>query len=152
MLLMRNVQIAPVLKTNHSKHIKVISALAELAMSVQNIRSSRFAASIVYQNEVVSIGTNRMKSSPLQAKYSRNNESIFLHAEIDAIGKAKKELSFKELEKSTLYICRVKYVEPYKTSWQFGLAKPCLGCYKAIKDFGIKTVMYTTDENGIEYL
>jgi len=79
-------------------------------------------------------GFNRYKTHPLQKKFGRNSESIYLHAEIDAICQAVKHTT---IEGASLYIARVlKNGEP-------ALAKPCVGCERAIVHFGIRYVEWT---------
>jgi cytidine deaminase len=79
-----------------------------------------------------------MKTDPFQAKYSAKNECIYLHAEIHAIKNALKNIDVQELRKAKLVVLRKKGVA-------YGLAKPCEGCMRAIAEFGIKSVTYTTD-------
>lgn len=82
-------------------------------------------------------GYNYKKSHPLQKEFSKNDHAIYLHAEIDAIRKARSNReSFKN---STLYIARVN---------NDGLANacPCTGCEEAIYNFGIGETYFTTSE------
>ncbi len=104
----------------------------------------RFAAAITLRNKIVSFGTNRKKSHPFQKKFGKNEHCIYLHAEVNAIKNALKHCSVDDLKKSTLTVLRAKDSKRL-------LAKPCDGCMKAIIEFGIKTVYYTTEE-GIEKL
>lgn len=117
------------------------------------ILRTRVAACLVYKNEIMSFGINRLKSHPFQAKFSKNSKSIFLHAETDAIKNALKRMTVEEISKSTLYVCRIKYNSSGKRK-QFiaGLAYPCDGCQKAIATFNIKKVCYTCDDGGYKYL
>lgn len=110
---------------------------------------AKVSACIVQRGVPLEIGTNRNKSHPFQLKYSRNKESIFLHAEISAIKNAMRFLSLDDLEHTDLYVCRMKNI---KGNMVYGLAKPCEGCMKAIVEFGIKTVYFTTNEGTIEQL
>ena len=92
---------------------------------------------------MISIGVNSYKSHPFAAKYSKNEHAVFLHAEADAILKAKRKLSEAEMKKTTLVLVRVKYDTFGNQS--FGYSKPCEGCEKCIQDHGIKTVIYTLE-------
>lgn len=118
-------------------------------LAVNNQMKSKLASCLVLRNEVISIGFNSDKSHPIQKKFSRNSESIFKHAEIDCIINALKHIEKDELQKATLYIYRVKKQNKEDRSWVDGLSKPCNGCCKAIEHFGIKKVVFSTDENGI---
>lgn len=132
-----------------SKHTRYINILSKIAIAVEPVAQARLAAAIVYRNEIISFGVNQRKTHPFQAKFSKNEDSIYLHAETDAIKNALKHISIDELSNSTLYICRVKIVEQ---KFVFGLSKPCCGCMRAISNFGIKNVYYSLDNKGYEML
>jgi len=101
------------------------------------------ASCIVKGTKIISFGQNQQKSHPLQSKFSKNPEAIYLHAEIDAIKNALKEIDSSLLEKSTLYVARTK------KDGSEGISKPCKGCRRAIEAFGISRVVYTTEEENI---
>lgn len=110
--------------------------------------AARIASAVVYKGKIISVGFNRRKSHPIQKKYGRNEESIFLHAEIDALVQATKILTRDEIKSSIIYVARRKHKENQnKEVW--GLAKPCEGCLKGIKDFGIQKIIYTMEDNKI---
>lgn len=127
-------------------HDKYFDILERVAVDVIPIAAARLAAMIVYKNEIISIGTNKKKSHPLQRKYASNEDSIYLHAEIDAIKNAMRNIDPDLFPKCTMYVLRVK--RPHSQSNEFirGLAKPCCGCNHAVDQFGFKKVYYTTDE------
>jgi tRNA(Arg) A34 adenosine deaminase TadA len=106
-------------------------------------RSYRLAAAIIYKGKIISYGYSQYKTHPAMIKYGRNGESIFLHAEVDAINKAKKRISEHELKKATLIVVRHKLEENGKKHEMFGTSKPCSGCAQCIKEHGIKRVVYT---------
>jgi len=89
----------------------------------------------------VSLPTRLLRS---KKKYAADEHKIFLHAEIAAIKKALRFYSVDMLRGTTLIVCRVK-----KNG--LGNSKPCIGCQRAIAEFGIKKVIYTT-EDGWETL
>lgn len=122
------------------RHIKTLSVVAE---DVSPVGNARLAAAIFYRGKLVSLGYNQYKSHPFAAKYSKNPDAIYLHAEADAINKAKKRLTDQELKKSTLIVVRVK--QNINKKLEVGIAKPCQGCQMCIEDHGIKTVIYTED-------
>ncbi len=84
----------------------------------------------------------------MQARFGKNEESIYLHAEVAAIRNALREVSVDDLQKMEIYICRVKKPKPFSKKYVWGLAKPCEGCQRAIAEFGLKRVVYTTNETG----
>lgn len=133
-----------------SRHEKYMNILSKVAITVEPVAQARIAACIVYKNEIISFGINKKKSHPFQAKFGKNKDSIYLHAENDCIKNALRNLSVDEVAKSTLYICRVKF--DMTKNFVFGLAKPCPGCARAIASFGIKNVIYSNDNMGYEYL
>ncbi|NDB61641.1 hypothetical protein EB001_24855, partial [bacterium] len=65
----------------------ILHTLAKIA-EANDDSNIRFAAAVVYRNKIVSVGYNRRKSHPFQAKFAKNPEAIFLHAEVHAIKNA----------------------------------------------------------------
>ena len=126
---------------------EILSTLTKLAETNDDY-SAQFAAAIVRGNRVISFGYNKLKTHPFQAKYGRNEESIFLHAEIAAIKNALKVLDVEDLSKCDLYIVRVKRPKPRSKKYVWGLSKPCEGCMRAIIEFGIRRVIYSTDTHN----
>lgn len=141
----------PKAKTLGGRHIKYINLLSKIATDIVNPvgGNARLAACIVYKNDVVAFGVNQMKSHPFQARYSKNSDSVFLHAETSAIKNALRFITIDELEKSTLYICRVKH---HGQSLGFGMSKPCPGCFRCINAFNIPKVIYTLDNGTYDVL
>lgn len=125
------------------KYFEVLRVVAE---DIEPVRNAQLAAMIVYKGRIISIGYNQKKTHPMAAKFGKNPDAIFLHAEVDAIVKAKKKLSDAELKKSTLIVLRVK--EDNEGNKMFGIAKPCPGCSKCIEAHEIKKVIYT--ENSMQ--
>lgn len=134
------------------KHKKYIEILCKLCLSIEPVASARISSCIVYKNEIVSFGINQRKTHPFQSKYSKNEQAICLHAETDAIKNSLRVLSLKELSKSTLYISRMKYDSENLNNMVPGLAKPCIGCMKAIATFNIRNVVYTENNQGYSFL
>lgn len=123
----------------NSRIFKLLNKVADYSAPVGN---ARIAASVVRKGEVISIGTNSYKSDPLQAKFSKNEHAIYLHAEISAIKKALKKVGVSDLKDCSLYVVRRKHKDGIMCD---AMAKPCLGCQKAIESFGICNVFYTKD-------
>lgn len=101
------------------------------------VRSSKHAAAIIYKGMILSWGLNGRKTHPMMRLFGRNEEAIYLHAEIDAIIRAINKYGVEILKKSDLYVLRTT-----KTG-SVGYSKPCSGCEKAIKTFGIKRVFHS---------
>ena len=137
------------------KYLTHLEKIAEAVPAASHNKSqlrARLAACVVFKNEIVSVGVNQLKSHPFQARFGKNEDSIFLHAETDAIKNALKCISVDDLAKSTLYVCRVKYCDTKKREFTWGLSKPCAGCSRAISTFNIKKVCYTCDDGTYKYL
>lgn len=87
------------------------------------------------KNKIISIGQNSyVKTHPLQASIAASvgqPKKIYLHAELDAIIKAK------GIPIHTLKIFRIG------KSGQYLNAAPCVICRSAIKQFGITHVIHT---------
>jgi len=103
------------------------------------------SAALVHRNRIISFGTNQMKTHPYQLKYGKNKQCVFWHAETSAIYIADKKMGFDKFNRSVLYVARVKYENSDKEKFVSGLALPCDGCMRCIKEYGIKTVIYTLD-------
>lgn len=122
--------------------MNIEDTLWRYTLSVSRCANARVGAILTYKNTIVSFGSNSYKSHPLQKKYGKNANSIYLHAEIDAIRNALRV--FDDLSRCKLWICRAK------RSSQFGpmvraMSRPCSGCQKALEAFGLKQVVYTTE-------
>jgi len=90
-------------------------------------------------SRIVSWGHNKTKKThPLAKKYGHKFSCI--HSELDALLKARNNLGR----------CKVVNVRIKKNN-QPGLSKPCPACQELLKDHGIESVYYTT-ENGFEVL
>ena len=124
--------------------LAIISKVAEAADHI-GLRA-KLAAAIVIKNEIISIGLNRKKTHPFQVQFQANDKQIYLHAETDAINRALKHISKEELCKATLYVARVKYADNKSKKIIWAESKPCIGCQKAIKLYGISNVVHTCDE------
>ncbi len=125
---------------------KIKQMLVRLAIENPGVRDRyKLSAGIVYRGHLIATGVNSYKSHPLMWEWGKNPNSIFLHAEIDAIKNALRLITQDQLAKCDIYIVRVKH--PYNGSkgWTEGLAKPCPGCRRAIESFGLKRVFWTED-------
>jgi len=126
----------------------VIDMLVKLAGSAPKVGRASIAACIMDRSQVVSWGFNQKKSHPFQARFGRNDEAIYLHAETDAIKNAIKHLGTEDLSRCTLFVGRSKRVSPFTKKQIYGLAKPCYGCAKAIATFNIKRTVWSVEEAG----
>lgn len=120
-----------------TKHQRRLADLQVMAMGVQDFPYHRHAAAIYIGNRLIAVGMNQRKTHPLQAKFGKNSDAIFLHAEIAAIVNSLKVVSPNDLQNAVLYVS--KYSPSGKT-----MSKPCQGCQRAIGYFGFKDVHWTT--------
>ena len=120
------------------------------ARDLERSAGARVIALLVYKNtHIKAWGRNSGKTHPLQAQFQKNEDAIYLHAEIDSIRNMLRQLDPDELRHCTLYIARAKYVDGTKKKMVYGEAKPCTGCQSAILAFRIKKVVYTSDDQQI---
>lgn len=131
---------------------EILNTLIKAAIAHEADLPAKVAAAVVRRGKVLSIGFNYKKSDPLQKRFGKNEEAIFLHAEIHAIKMALRDISVEELAGCDIYIARVKRPRPRSSEWVWGLAKPCEGCARAIAEFDIRNVVYTTDEQTYEVI
>lgn len=136
--------------TVFKRNEKFLDILTKAAVDIPDpVRNYRLTSAIVYKNSIISFGANSYKTDPFQARWSKNDHAIHLHAEVNAIKNAIKRGGVDILKKSTLYIARVRSING--TGYEKAMAKPCIGCRRCIAEFGIKNVVYTTNE-GHRYL
>lgn len=122
-----------------ANHFLKIAAKASYAHD--SFAHAKVCAIIVRKRKIVSIGFNQKQTHPLQALFGRNDFSIHLHAEIDALRHAVRILG-EDLQDCILYVARTK------ENGDIGLACPCEGCMKAIDHFNVKDVVYTKNGTG----
>lgn len=126
------------------RHERIFDLLETLAVDVETVTRSKHACAIVYGNKILSVGTNRGITHPIQKKYASHETAIWVHAEIDAIAKATRRYGPELLQKSSLYVLRLRYENGHPRKQVRGQSKPCIGCQGAINAFRIKKVFYTT--------
>lgn len=134
---------------NIDKHKNTLLRVAE---AIDNpVRCFRLAAGVIYRNDLVGLGINQYKTDPFQAKYSKNEKAIYLHAEISAIKNSLRFMHVEDFRKATLVIVRVKR-KTANSPFLPAMSLPCEGCKRCIADFGIRNVLFTTDTGGFDSL
>lgn len=116
--------------------------LAKNASTFSDFPRVKIGAILVYKGKVVSVGWNTVKENPLQKKYNQLrgfNTEIHpnsLHAEMMCLLRAKHlDIDFR---KASMFIYR------NLKNGSLGISRPCPACMKAIQDFDIKNIYYTT--------
>lgn len=89
---------------------------------------------IVKGGRVISTGYNKERSHPMIVSSEHIKDHCSVHAEIDAIKRAK------DVSGATIYVARVNRQGKARDS------RPCSRCYKAIEEHGIRKIIYTTSE------
>jgi deoxycytidylate deaminase len=89
---------------------------------------------IVKGGRVISTGVNKERSHPRIVSSEHIKDHCSVHAEVDAIKKAK------SVSGATIYVARVNKRGAARDS------RPCKRCFEAIKSNGIKKIIYTTSE------
>ena len=124
---------------------EIFYEIFKLAQAVEPVSGARIAASVVHKGKVVSYGFNHKKSHPFQAKFCKNKDAVFFHAEVHAIKNALQIIDIDDLSKCELYIVRAKRDKNNK-KWITGLSKPCSGCQKCIDVFELKNIYYSEEK------
>jgi tRNA(Arg) A34 adenosine deaminase TadA len=123
-----------------------IEILRKAAIDIVNpVRSYRVAASLVYKRRIVSFGINRYKTSPIQNRFKKNENAIYLHAEVACVKNALRHLDVEDFKKCDMFVVRVKRLV-YEGDFVYAMAKPCEGCSRCIAEFGIRDVYYTVED------
>jgi len=136
----------------NKKITRVVDTLSCIAKDISNpVRCYRLAAGVIYKNQLVGVGVNSYKTHPFQTKYAKNPHAVHLHAEVAAIKNSLSRIDIDDLKKSTLVVVRVKRKDTKDKEWIEAMAKPCNGCMRAIAEFDVKNVVYTTEE-GLKVL
>jgi deoxycytidylate deaminase len=130
------------------KDHRMMQFVRRQAIDVKPIGAARISAAVAIRNDIISTGYCQKRTHPFQARYSKNPDSIYLHAETNAISNSLNHIGKDVLAKATLYIHRVKHPGRGSGEWIDGMARPCPGCMRAILAFGLKKVVYSTEENG----
>ena len=83
--------------------------LTRLAIETEGVRGRiKLSAGVVYRKHLIATGVNSYKSHPMMLQWGKNSDSIFLHAEVDAIKNALRVITQEQLAKCDLYVVRVK--------------------------------------------
>lgn len=118
----------------------VFAKLFAAAETAERVGVSKHAAAITFKGKIVAIGKCSYKTHPIMCEYGTDHHKIHLHAEIDAILKAKQVHGEEFLKSCDMYVLRIR------KDGNIGNSRPCPGCQKAIDNFGFKRVYWTENE------
>lgn len=124
---------------NHTRFLDCAFSVALCSPGVGQQRNFRLGAVLVDKKRIIASGYNSMITHP---KTLRWYKYPYLHAEAAVI--FKRGLDY--CEGSRLYLCRIKRDESR------ALAKPCESCMALMESVGIKSVIYTLNEEEWEDL
>ena len=117
-----------------NKMDKLLKLATKIAKQLTDNQYKMVAILTDRKGKILSIGTNSYsKTHTEQARYAKlagQDARVYLHAEIDAITKCRGKAH-------TIYVVRVN------NAGQTRPAKPCPICAGAIKEIGIKNILYT---------
>jgi tRNA(Arg) A34 adenosine deaminase TadA len=129
------------------RHLRFMSLASKMARDLAPEAGARVAAIIAVRNDVIAVGHNIHQSHPFAARFAKNSEAIYFHAETYAIAQAIKAVGEDELLRlrTTLYICRMKRLALPGRPWVWALCEPCIGCWAAIKTYNIQHVVHSLE-------
>lgn len=112
-------------------------------------KNIKFVSFLIYKGKIVSFGVNSNKTSPLQNFYRKRTELATIPNFID-----KEHSEINLLRRNYFGDFDIKKVEiviiSKKQDGNCRLARPCCTCMTALKDYGIRKIWYTTNENTIK--
>lgn len=119
--------------------------LAREAFKCSPYQKIKIGAVIQKKKRILGIGFNQKKTHPKQQFFNQYRDEFnpvwkgYLHAEMDALRKVEGE----DLKDAVLYVYRELH------DGSLGVCRPCNACMAAIKQAGIKTIVYTTHDGSI---
>lgn len=127
-----------------TKEYHTLRTLLNKLNNLDDIKGQHKVGAVILdrKNNVLSIGYNSyIKTHPKQYIYNKhiNPTRIFLHAEIDALVRCRGE-------PYTMIVARIGKDSKVR------LAKPCKGCFNAIKDTKVKKVFFTNNNGELVLL
>lgn len=130
------------------RDLRILHDLEVMARDVPPVTGIRLTAAVAIRGEVLAWGTNELRTHPFQARWGKNADAIYWHAETKAIHNFIRRHNPDLLQKATMYVVRIK--RPFERSKDFvkGMARPCKGCFSCIRDFGIPRIAYSNQDGG----
>lgn len=120
-----------------TRELKTLEFLNSYANEATFDHKQRLVAAVTKKGDIIGLGKNSMKSHPFQARFSKNESSIYLHAEtaaiLDAVNRGENPRG------GVMHVIR-----PLRDG-SLGLARPCSGCMKALETYGIQRVVYSNE-------
>ena len=121
-----------------SKSQKKKFDVAKAASIYGEHETAKIGAAIFKRGELISVGFNSYKTHTLFNDISNPyiKSTYVLHAEMAAILKSRRDLSG----------CDIYVYREYKKNGSIAMSRPCIACYTALKEAGIKYIYFTSKE------
>lgn len=112
------------------------------ACYTSNSLRARVGCALASGSRLITTASNMLRSHPIQCDYNFRREFPVerhnIHAEISALMK----IRHREYKNLKIYVIRIR------KDGTIGMARPCKACMEALRDYGVKTVFYTTNKEG----
>lgn len=137
-----------------SKFDKQMFKAARKIAETSDFSTFHMGCVIVYKKHIIGAAANSDKTHPMQATYNqyrkfnktKNGIKHSVHAEIAAINSIPytigKDINWNKVK---VYIYRICPGHDFGA----GVARPCPGCERALRDLGIKHIYYTGDNSYV---
>jgi len=125
---------------SHERYLSVARSVSQTS----DFPKHKLGCAIVYKGNIASVAHNSEKTHTMQMKFNRfrnlGGDHIIckVHAELAALSK----IRYLDIDwsKAIVYVYReFKNGNP-------AIARPCEGCMEAIRQRGIRTIVYSTDQ------
>lgn len=133
--------------TIDDRDIRIMNTLRVVVEDVPPVTGTRMAAAVAIRGTVLSIGNNQLRTHPFAARFGKNSDALFWHAETKAIHSFIRKHHPDDLQKATMYVMRIKRPHGNNRKWIMGMARPCKGCLSCIQDFGIPRMIYSNADD-----
>lgn len=125
-------------------HEVILRRMVKTASKQTPVAGHRVRCEVWRNGELVSFGTNRLTHFN-DERYMKNPDVVGMHAEVAALLSA--ETRPYEVVGATVYVARAKKTQRAGI-FVAGLARPCTGCMRALRDFGVAVVHWTNDHGA----
>ena len=122
-----------------------LNNLIDLSFSLMDkpVGKNKHFSYLLQRSNILSIGFNNCtQTHPLIKKYSKHEEIIYVHSELDAIRRFPRSPSI--LSKCTLVNVRLN------KKGEILLSRPCKICRHIVQSFGIRKVIWTNNKGEFE--
>ena len=125
---------------NHERFLSVAKSVS----LTSDFSKQKIGCVITYKGSIISVACNSEKTHTMQMRFNRfrnlggDNIICKVHAELAALSK----IRYLDIDWGKVVLYNSREFKNGKNA----LSRPCSGCMEAIRQRGIKTVVYTTDD------